>query len=285
MGGFKNYFVIVIMLITMLAAIDCQAVDPFENNVGLLSQPNELYLCVYPTFYSASKLKDSSGNTVTNDLGARVYQSTLRLSYYNQSLFGNALTLGAVLPVGRTELLGSSDAGIGDAMFVVGYWLVDDKASGTYIAAGSYLGVPTGSYNSNRIANMGQNVWQIMPTVVAAKQIDKLDMELTFKYDMYTENKATGTRNGNAAIVESYTGYFVRQDMLLGAHLNANFGADSYVNGIRITNTSAHIFQAGPSIMWVSGKFSALLVGLGDFAARNAAQGVTIYARLGYKLF
>ncbi|KWT76809.1 SphA family protein [Candidatus Magnetominusculus xianensis] len=277
--------IVFVMLITMSFVVNCEAVDPFENNMGLLTQPNELYFLLYPGFYSAAKLKDSSGTTSTNDLGARLYQTTIRLSWFNKSLFGNALTVGGLLPVGTTELSGSSNAGIGDAMFVAGYWLVDDKSTGTYVAAGSYLVAPTGSYNKNRAANMGKNVWQFMPSVVAAKQIDKLDIELTFKYNMSTENKDTGVREGNSAIIESYTGYFVRPDLMLGAHLNATFGADSHTNGIRNPNTAVQVFQAGPSVMWASGRFSALVVGLGDFAAKNTAQGYTVYARLGYKLF
>ncbi|MCG6551370.1 MAG: transporter [Candidatus Magnetominusculus sp. LBB02] len=281
----KRLIILFLMVIVLFGAVDCYAVDPFENNVGCLSQPNELYFILYPAIYTAQRLKDSSGATSMNNIGARAYETTLRLVYYNQSLLGNTIILSGMVPVGKTDLLGSSDAGIGDAMFVAGYWLVDDKASGTYVAAGSYLVAPTGSYNSNRIANLGANVWQFMPTVVAAKQIGKLDMELTFKYDMFTENKATGVRAGNEAIIEGYAGYFVRPDLLLGGHLNATFGAENYVNGSNASDTAMQKLQAGPSAMWISGRFSALVVGLADFASRNTAQGYTVYARLGYKLF
>ncbi|MBF0487568.1 MAG: transporter [Nitrospirae bacterium] len=285
MKGFKMVLVMGIMLITMLAAIDCQAVDPFENNVGGVNGPNEIYLTVYPIFYSASKLKDNTGDVASNNLGAKLYQASERLTYYNKSLFGNTIILTGILPVGKTELSGNSNTGIGDTTFLAGYWLVDDPSSGTYIAAGSYFDFPTGDYNKNRAANMGQNVWKFRPTVGVAKQIGGLDMELTFKYNMYTENKDTGTRAGNEMIVEGYTGYFVRPDLLLGAHLNATFGSDSHVDGEKIASTAVRLYQAGPSIMWISGKFSALVVGLADFDARNTAQGYTAYARLSYKLF
>jgi hypothetical protein len=273
-----------VVLLVIAAAVDCQAVDPFENNIGGVTQPHELYFTVYPMIYSASKLKNNSGDTVTDDLDARLYSSILRLTYYNKSLLGNTIILSGTLPVGKTKLLGDSNSGIGDAMLLAGYWLIDDKSSGTYLAVGSYLDVPTGDYNKNNIANMGSNVWKFRPTVVAAKQIGALDMELTLKYNIYTENKDTGARAGNEAIVEGYTGYFLRPDLIAGAHLNATFGSDMNVDGVRITETAVRVFQAGPSIMWIAGKFSILVVALDEFAARNTAQGYLVYARLGYKL-
>lgn len=274
--------VAVIVLVYLLCGggEKCWGVQPYENVPG----PQGAYLEMYPIYYSASRLNDKNGNALTTNLGFTLYENVAEVLYYNQSLFTNSVVAGIALPAGYTELLGDHDTGFGDVTMVVGYWLIDDPESKTWLAAGSYLDAPTGSFDKNKRANMGMNVWKIRPTIVLAKQFGPMDLELTTKYNIYTKNQDTGIRQGDEMITEGYLGYLVQPGLMVGANLNATFGGDSIVNGARIPDSGVQIFQAGPSIFKMFGQVGVSVGWLTDFGVRNSMEGYQVVARICWKL-
>lgn len=64
----------------------------------------------------------------------------------------------AQVPFGAVHSQGKGgDSGMGDTTFAFAVWPYADRSAKTYFGAAFYLTLPTGSYDSNRYFNMGEN--------------------------------------------------------------------------------------------------------------------------------
>ena len=273
----------IVLSVSMLGAAQGEvgASEPYDN----IASPPGSYFVMYPQYYSADRLMDNNGDPVAADPDAAIYQSTFKYNYFNKSWLPNTAMLTAFVPAGGMELRGDSDCGIGDLSLVGAYWFVDDPATKTWIGTRLQTVVPIGSYDQDRKANMGGNVWKFRPQLYGAKQVGKALVELTAKYMIYTENTDTDTRLGNEVNLESYAGYFLRPDLLLGGHLNHTFGEEKTVAGVTVPDSGVRTWQAGASLFKnFGGGFSALVEVLSDFATKNCLEGTNVMMRLSWKL-
>jgi hypothetical protein len=279
-GGLLNRRVyltgfIIFLNVYFLQIVTCHAINPIDN----WALPGS-YLSVYPVYYTASKLKNSKGETLLKDLDSRVYETIFKVTTYDKSIFPNTLGFTFLLRAGRRDLLGEHDLGIGDMTLGLGYWFVDDPVSKTYFALGSYVDIPIGEFDEDRVANMGKNVWKIRPAVGMAKQFGKFDIETALFYNIFTKNKDTGIREGNETILEVYIGYWIQRGVMLGSNFNAVFGEDKIANGHKIHDSGVRRFQVGPSIYWIAGdRFCVTLNALFEFGVRNTSQGSLLSGR------
>jgi len=258
-----------------------QSSEPYDN----VAAPSGSYLSIYPYYYAASRLMDKNGEASTADPEAARYLSSFKYTYYDKTLFPNTLALVALLPTGCMELFGDKDCGAGDLALTGAYWFVDDPASNAWLGGRMQAVAPVGSYDKNSAANMGGNVWQFRPMLFAAKRKGDVQVELTAKYSIYSTNDDTGVRRGNEAAAEGYAGYFIRPDLLLGAHLNTTFGKDRIVDGAEEADTGVRIFQTGASAFKAFGEgFSVVLEALWDFEVKNSTEGYAAVMRLSWKL-
>lgn len=259
----------------------CHALDPFDN----IPFPEGKYFLTYPIYYTADRLKDGSGNTSVSNLDLDSYVNLFRFCYYNKTTFDNAWTFSFIQPVGRVEILGEHDQGIGDATVCGGYWFIDNPDSKTWFGAIGYVDIPIGDYDPAKSANMGANMWKFRPSLIFAKQFGKFDLELTAKYNIYTENKDIDTKPGQETIIESYLGYFLRPSLMLGGHFNATFGQDKTVGGSDVPDSSVKKYQAGPSINWTPASLCCITFEtLFDFGVENSTSGQLYLVRLAWKI-
>ncbi len=262
------------------------AVEPFENR----SFPQGPYFLTYPAYYSAKKLTDKDGNIVNNNLGLKLYQTQFRFLYYNKTTFKNTWAFSAILSVGRKELSGNKDEGIGDPTVNAGYWLIDDPETKTWFPVLLYVDIPIGSYDASQKVNLGANVWKFRPVIGFEKQFGNLDVSVMFRYNFYTENKEAtvqGTRikEGNEAYFESYLGYFVVPRIVVGGHLNAVIGRNRIIDNAEKESSALRRYQAGGSVVWrASDKFGIAFETLQDFGNRNCPKGQLYFARLAWRL-
>ena len=280
----KKAFIIFGMLFLyylVLPARVCLAVSPYDN----WALPEGWLFSAYPTYYSAYEFKGNNGDTAVANLGARASQAVLRATYYDKTLLPKTLGFTAYVPVGRTDLRGDRDTGIGDLSLAAGYWLIDDHASRTYFVAGAYVDLPTGDFDKSKAANMGKNVYKIRPAIGWAKQLGRLDVELSLFYNIYGENKDTGVTAGSEMIFESYAGYYVLPGVMLGGNFNFTYGEDRESNGKKAPGTGIRRFQAGPSLFWRAGSTCSVTVSaLTEFGVRNSSEGNLLTARLTWRL-
>ncbi|MFH2044361.1 MAG: transporter [Pseudomonadota bacterium] len=276
----KLYFVgfIIFIYAYFFQISPCHAINPYDN----WALPGS-YFSLYPVYYTASKLKNNKGKTLLINIDARVYETVLKFTTYNKSFLPNTLGFTLLLHAGRKDLRGEHDLGIGDLTVGLGYWFIDDPVSKTYFVLGSFLDIPTGDYNKNRIVNMGENVWKIRPVLGMAKQLGKFNIETALFYNIFTENNDTNTKEGNETILEVYVGYMIYPGLLAGGNFNATFGVNKTVNGHKIHDSGIRRFQVGPSIYWNTGnRLCITLSALSEFGVRNTSQGYLFTGRFAW---
>ncbi|MBF0515989.1 MAG: transporter [Nitrospirae bacterium] len=272
---------IVISLIFLISVGESWAVGPFEN----IPAEQGLYFAPTISYSSSSSLMDKNGHKLSTKFGLNTYDTVLRFMYYDNATLPQSSTVQIMLPVGRTEAPGQHDTGIGDTTIVAGYWLIDDPVSRTWLAAGSYVDFPTGSYNKNATTNRGGRVWKVRPTIVFAQQFGRFDLELTTKYNVYTKNVDTGLKKGSEVIFEELIAYSLTRDFLIGMHLNEIYGSADVTNGVKKHGSDVRKYQTGPSVRVVLGPKTTMFIDyLRDFAVKNTAKGNLITLQLRLKL-
>lgn len=276
----------VFIVLSFFATVPCHAVMPFGN----VANPEGFYFTDYPTFYTADKMKDRDGDTVNDDLELESYTNLFRFTYYNKSMFDNTWAWSAIIPVTRNEVLGFHDQGVGDFVLAASYWLIDDPVNKTWLAPMMFVHVPFGDDDPGNPASVGLNVWKFEPTLTFAKFIGKFDIEGTLKYRIYTENDDTGKKKGNEVRLESYAGYFLKPNMLLGMHFNAVWGDNDKLNGVEVSDSATRKFQAGPGFSWrpTDRSLGPAIPGvtamyLTEFECKNATEGHLFQLRLTWK--
>ncbi len=247
-----------------------------ENHAGTPGR----YFIMYPYSYHADKLPGKTAAQTRDNIDLNVYINSLRVAFVSRGFSGNICYLGLIQPVGRIEMMGDSDEGIGDMELVAGQWLIEDRENELFLALACGIFFPTGSYDQNSAANLGTNDYRFRPILQFAKQFGKFDYEFDIKYQWHTENPDTHRRAGDDILFESYMGYFLLPNVMCGVHFDAFFSDDARLNGRKINGSATEKYQAGPSATWVVAKGFVLDAQmLFDFNAQNTTEGYTVQFR------
>ncbi|MFG1403999.1 transporter [Xanthobacter sediminis] len=123
-------------------------------------------LLFYSQYATRSEYVSASGTTISRETNLDSYVNILRYVHYFD-FAGMRMAAQALLPAGTlyngrldgAEL--SSAAGAGDPILSGVVWLVNNKASESYVALAPYLFVPLGQYDSGQALNMGENRWKL----------------------------------------------------------------------------------------------------------------------------
>ncbi len=278
----KNSIQILLFAFMILLPISTSyAVDPFDN----IPAPHGLYFLDYPLYSTANKIVDGNGNIIEDHIGLRVFENVFRLAYYGNTLAEHPFVATVLVPIGRVELMGEHDQGLGDITIGTGYWILNDNRSKTWVGAALFIDAPTGNYDPNKKANMGSNVWKIRPTILFAKQAGSFDVEASYKYNIYTNNRDTDIENGAEHIVEGYVGYYFEPQLLFGAHYNIVYGNDEKAGGQRVDASGKRVYQAGFSVNWmVSDSLGLMFENMYDYHTKNVPTAELYMVRLCYKI-
>lgn len=116
--------------------------------------------------------------------------------------------------------------------------------------------VPSADYDSNRLANLGQNMWTFMPTIAYTK-LSPEGGEFTAMgmLQLYTKNKDTDYRNGAILVTEALWTTRIAKDTNLGivGGLIYQLADDKGPTADRLDGFKGHAIGLGPVITW-SGK-------------------------------
>mgnify|MGYP001575852633 CR=1 FL=1 len=256
------------------------------DSLDYVAFPPGFYMADYPAYYSAHEVTDKDGHTLIPNLGLRSYINVVKFAVYAKDpVFKKPIQLTAVVPFGRVEMLNQHAVGFGDLTMVLGYWPIVKESLGIGSGPGCYVDMPTGKYDATRLANIGNNYWRVRPTWVFSRFVFPYDVETSLTYNIYFENPATKVRNGNELAFDSFFGRFVSPRFMLGGHFNYLTGLDKELNGARLPDTRVRQFQAGPSVTFLSSRYSNVMAKvLADFGSRNTAKGVLLFLRAGWKV-
>lgn len=263
------------------------AVDPYDN----WPNPQGGYAVDYPLTYTADQLTDKDGKPLVSDLNLKSYGNVFRYVYYRSEKVRYPWLVNFLLPVKKNEIRDpytgkiDRDSGIGDARFSTGFWVVNNRGKNLYIGPGIDVDMPTGHYDQNNFASVGENIWRFRPTIVFAKFSPPFDVELTGRYSVETPNQDTNIKKGDLFVFESYTGMFLNKTVMVGGHFNLFKGRDDHKNGDRVPDSARRWLQAGPNIQWmITEKVNVMGECIWDFNSENSTEGRLLLGRLVWKI-
>ncbi|WP_043458750.1 SphA family protein [Azohydromonas australica] len=231
-----------------------------ENFVMGALPPPGLYGIVYVNGYSADRLMDSNGNNL-NVPGFKVTANIIapRLVWLpGVKLLGGDLVTSTIIPLvdlkvsaaGRTE----SRSGLGDILVGSGVAWHHSQALHSIAAVDFYL--PTGSFDSARLANVGRNYLAWEP-VYAASYVDPNgpNADIKLGYMVNRRNKDTDYRTGQEFHFDYALGWG------FGNGITAGVGGffyrqmtDDNQGGTDLSGSKGRAFAIGPSVKYDSGK-------------------------------
>lgn len=263
------------------------AVDPYDN----WPNPQGGYAVVYPFDYRADTLARKNDRPSLQNLNLKSDGATLRYVYYRSEKVRYPWLVNFLLPVKKNEMRNpfvnktDKDSGIGDARFSTGFWVVNNTAKHLFVGPGIDIDMPTGHYDQNNLASVGENIWRFRPTLVFAKFTPPFDVELTGRYSSETPNHDTNRKKGDLFIFESYSGMFLNKSVMVGGHFNAFKGRDDKSNGNRVPDSARRWFQAGPNVQWlITPGINLMAECIWDFKAQNTTVGRLLIGRLVWKI-
>jgi hypothetical protein len=231
-----------------------------ENYTCCALPPPGLYGMAFVENYTATKLRDNSGNDATPP-GFKVTANALvpRLVYVSkETVWGGSLGFHAILPMVNLEVTvpGLSQTKSGNGDIVLGAVLGYHHSPQLHTVAALDVITPTGAYNKNDLANIGKNHWAIQP-VYGVSYIDPngLNADAKIMYTFNGQNDATGYRDGQEFIVDYSLGWGLGNGWVLGVggYIYEQTTDDS-LNGNTVANNKGRAFALGPSIRYDSGK-------------------------------
>lgn len=254
------------------------AIPPYEG----------FYFLSQTSYFESDRLNDSNGDRLPVDFQVKTLVETLRFMYVSDIEVGGAKLWGQlVVPVVHLDLAlpGVSDTrfGVADITTTVGLaWHPDQHQS---FVLGVDFALPTGSYDSDRAANIGLNHWSVQPTL-GYHYLDTEGLELgaVARIIFNSENPDTDYRSGNEFVLDyavgwnfgrfkiGATGYYLTQ-------LTDDSGPMAAVDGHR-----GRGFAIGPALTYNFTPATQLSASWEhDVIAKNRAQGDTVWLNFASK--
>lgn len=157
--------IVLAVFCAMLAGSSAWAAD--VNSGDYLPAPAGTNLLVFYSQYATrDEYVSASGQTISNGTGLDSYVNILRYVHYFD-IGGFTVAPQVLIPAGTLyngRLGGASfdaAAGLGDPILATTVWVVNNKATQTYIGIMPYLFLPVGQYSAGEVLNLGENRWKL----------------------------------------------------------------------------------------------------------------------------
>ncbi|MDI4663493.1 transporter [Xanthobacter autotrophicus] len=159
-AGLLLALVLLPLLSARAGAVDVNASDyvPAPGGTNLL--------LFYSQYATRSSYEGTSGPAISQDTGLDSYVNILRYVHYFE-IAGITVAPQVLIPAGTLydgRIAGvplDAAAGLGDPIIATTFWVVNNKATQTYIGVMPYLFVPLGQYKAADALNMGENRWKL----------------------------------------------------------------------------------------------------------------------------
>lgn len=232
-----------------------------ENYTCCALPPPGMYGMVFYQNYSATKVKDDSGNTVTpSSFKVTANAVASRLVYVTKdTVMGGSLGFHAILPIVNLDVnvvpgLSQTKSGIGDIVFgpVLGF----HHSPNLHSVVALDIIAPTGAYTKGDLANIGKNHWAFQPVYGVSYMDPKgLNADLKLMYTIQMQNDATGYKDGQEFIADYSIGWGLGNGWVVGVGgYIYQQTTDDELNGATVANNKGRAFAMGPSIRYDSGK-------------------------------
>ncbi|AEA60154.1 SphA family protein [Burkholderia gladioli] len=254
---------------------------------GILPPPGDTRFYNYTQYYVANKFAGPHGESLVPGFRSSALVDAPRVVHTWGSTIGPfTLSTGAIVPFFYLDLNTPAGHGhrtaLGDIIvqpLMLGYV----NQSHTFFA---YLtgdvGLPTGAYDVNRIANVGTNTYAFMPSLNAT-WFPTPDWELsgTALVEINSPNHATNYHSGSVASLDWLIGYSVTKQFQIGLQgFYLKQFTDDTVNGQSVNGDGfrGQAVGIGPQIRWDWAPGSSVALKYQhEFAVRNRPQGERIW--------
>jgi hypothetical protein len=261
-----------------------------ENYLVAAMPPPGFYVLEYLIGYKADKLIDNSGDQIPLDFKVNVAAAATRLIWVtDQQLMGGQLALHVIAPILNVDVTvagrNQTQTGLGDMVLGAGLgYHASDKLH--YVFAID-INTPTGSYDKNRLANLGRNYWNIEPlAAVSYIQKEGINADLKVMYDFNGRNKETNYTSGQELHADYALGWGFGNGWVAGI---GGFAyrqiTDDTANSSTVSNNLGQAVSIGPTLKYDNGKGFFLTAKIEkEFAVRNRAEGSSIKVKFNIPL-
>lgn len=250
-----------------------------ENYLAGALPPPGTYFLTYASHYEASTLRDNNGNKIPLDFKVQADALALRAVHVtNQQILGGQLLFHVVAPLVNLKVkagaANGSTSGLADMVFGTGLgYHASDKLH--YVWAVD-VSAPTGSYDQNKVANIGRNYWNIEPVfALTYVQPTGFNADVKVMYDFNGVNSATHYRSGQELHADYSAGWALGNGWTVGVGgFIYRQTTDDQQNGTTVANNKGRAYAVGPSIKYDSGKGWFLTAKFEkEYGVANRAQG------------
>ncbi len=263
-----------------------------ENFLAAALPPPGFYGMVFGNYYHADRLIDGQGNTIPLAFDVKAAVLAPRGVWVTGEKFlGGQLAFHVVAPLVnlKVSVAGTSQtkSGLGD--MVVGPVLGYHYSPKLHSVAALDIGLPTGHFDKNDLANIGRNYWTIRP-VWAMTYIEPTGFNGDFValYNHNLKNKDTDYKSGDEVNVDYSLGWGLGNGFVVGVggHLYRQIADDKQAGtSVGTDGNRGRSGSIGPSIMYNSNKGWFFTVKWQkEGGVRNKAEGNALWVKAVFPL-
>jgi len=249
--------------------------------------PPGTYFINYFDYYSADSFRDNKGGKAPIPFDINVYVNVFRLIHVtNKQILGGYWGMHVFLPLMKMDVHNSprgsgSKEGLGD--IIIDPFILSWHGRNWHAATGIDIYCPTGSYDKDRVANIGRNYWTFEPIVSGTYVTDSgFEVSAKFMYDFNTENTDTDYHSGQ----EFHVDYTVGQRI---GPLNVGVGGyyyqqttDDEFGGADVPDNKGMVVAVGPQAKYSHKNMSFIFKYQFEVESRNRPQGNNLWAKFVY---
>lgn len=262
-----------------------------ENYMAGALPPPGVYGVIYGNSYRATRTNDHDGNSVPIP-GFKVEANAVipRLVWVTeQKVFGGDLAFHTIVPLVDLKVRagGAQDSRSGLGDITIGTGLGFHHSPQLHSIALLDVIAPTGSYDKNRLANIGKNHWAL-DIAYALNYVDPkgFNADVKFGYIINRRNSATDYKTGDEFHFDYAAGWGLGNGWTVGAggYFYQQLRNDR-LNGVSLANSKSSALSIGPSVKYDSGKGWFVTVKWEkEFEAKNHTQGNALWLKAAFPL-
>lgn len=231
-------------------AMDAAGAADVNSTDYLPAPPGTNLLVFYSQYATRSEYVSTSGQTLSSNTGLDSYVDILRYVHYFD-VGGILIAPQVLIPAGTLyngRIAGAdldAAAGIGDPIFATTVWVVNNKATQTYVGIMPYLFVPLGQYDSGDALNMGENRWKLDLQAGWYQGLGNgFAMQLTGDVVWYGDNSDAGTgtqtlSQDNTYQFQAFVSYGFAETWRAAIGYSRFWGGTEYLDGIATGNATS----------------------------------------------
>ena len=133
-------------------------------------------------------------------------------------------------------------SGIGDTSFLLAVWPYANRETNTFFGIGAYLTTPTGSYDNNRVFNLGENRFKYaLQAGYQTPLMESIDLMAAIDGVVYGDNKSYGSNKQKLSQENLYTAqlgirYKLNPEYHFGFNLYHTEGGNQEIDDISTNN-------------------------------------------------